>query len=101
MAETAAPRRVDYDLTHKAAPYLDAHLVFPLLEFLEEHTTYQAGDVRKARLALVAKTNMVDYAIEIREELDNNNARLEGIPTVAEMEGRRDSVFATLSLIHI
>ena len=96
MAETAAPRRVDYDLTHKAAPYLDAHLVFPLLEFLEEHTTYQAGDVRKARLALVAKTNMVDYAIEIREELDNNNARLEGIPTVAEMEGRRDSVFATL-----
>ena len=96
MAETAAPRRVDYDLTHKAAPYLDAHLVFPLLEFLEEHTTYQAGDVRKARLALVAKTNMVDYAIEIREELDSNNARLEGIPTVAEMEGRRDSVFATL-----
>ena len=96
MAETSAPRRVDYDLTHKAAPYLDAHLVFPLLEFLEEHTTYQAGDVRKARLALVAKTNMVDYAIEIREELDNNNARLEGIPTVAEMEGRRDSVFATL-----
>ena len=96
MSEAApTPRRVDYDLTHKSAPYLDAHLVFPLLEFLEEHTTYQDGDVRKARLALVARTNMVDYAIEIREELESST-KLEGIPTVKEMEARRDGVFATL-----
>ena len=39
----------EYDLTHKISPFLDAHLVFPLLEFLEENTSYDAGSVQRAR----------------------------------------------------
>ncbi|KAJ8601362.1 hypothetical protein CTAYLR_005008 [Chrysophaeum taylorii] len=58
-----------YDLTHKIAPFLDGHLVFPLLEFLEENTSYDKGAVQRARLALLSPTNMIDYAIEIHAQL--------------------------------
>lgn len=58
-----------YDLTHKIAPFLDVHLVFPLLEFLEENTSYDNQAVQRARLELLAPTNMIDYAIEIHTQL--------------------------------
>lgn len=53
-----------FDLTHKMAPFLDVHLVFPLLEFLEK-TSYDKEQVQRARLELLSPTNMIDYAIEI------------------------------------
>ena len=80
-----------YDLTHHVSPYLDAHLVFPLLEFLEENTSYDAGAVQRARLELLAPTNMGDYAIEIREELGANHpSHCAGAPTVEELTPHRD-----------
>ena len=79
----------EYDLTHKISPFLDAHLVFPLLEFLEENTSYDAGSVQRARLELLAPTNMVDYAIEIRGALgESDTALVAGAPTVAAARRR-------------
>ncbi|KAH8050962.1 hypothetical protein JL722_10992 [Aureococcus anophagefferens] len=78
-AQSTASKKVDaseYDLTQKISPFLDAHLVFPLLDFLEENTSYEAGSVQRARLDLLAPTNMVDYAIEIRSALGDANAAL-------------------------
>lgn len=69
-----------YDLTHKMAPFLDVHLVFPLLEFLEENTSYDKEAVQRARLELLTPTKMIDYAIEIQGENP-------------EMEARREAVF--------
>ena len=90
----------EYDLTHKISPFLDAHLVFPLLEFLEENTSYDAGSVQRARLELLAPTNMVDYAIEIRSALgETDGALVSGAPSVAEMEARRDAVFEAMEAL--
>lgn len=77
-----------WDLTSKMGPYLDRHLVFPLLEFLSakgvsihvnigqnkpEHIfllkVYNETEILKAKLDILSKTNMVDYVIDIRKLL--------------------------------
>ncbi|KAL0404874.1 UNVERIFIED_CONTAM: Eukaryotic translation initiation factor 3 subunit E [Sesamum radiatum] len=49
-----------YDLTQRIAPQLDRHLVFPLLEFLQERGLYPEEDILKAKIELLNDTNMVD-----------------------------------------
>ncbi|KAF7282030.1 eukaryotic translation initiation factor 3 subunit e [Rhynchophorus ferrugineus] len=58
-----------FDLTPKIAQYLDRHLVFPLLEFLSAKEIYDENEVLKTKLDILSKTNMVDYAIDIRNKL--------------------------------
>lgn len=58
-----------YDLTHTIGPYLDRHMVFPLLEFLETRDIYSKEEVLKGKLSLVSETNLVDFAIEIEKAL--------------------------------
>ena len=55
----------NYDLTPRIAPNLDRHLVFPLLEFLQERQLYPDQDILRAKLELLNQTNMVDYAMDI------------------------------------
>lgn len=57
------------DLTQQLSKHLDRHLVFPLLEFLMNKQLYKESDVQKAKIALLADTNMVDYAMDIHESL--------------------------------
>nr|AEE61882.1 unknown [Dendroctonus ponderosae] len=58
-----------FDLTSKIGQYLDRHLVFPLLEFLSAKENYDETEVLKAKLDILSKTNMIDYAIDIRKQL--------------------------------
>ncbi|KAL1516966.1 hypothetical protein ABEB36_000793 [Hypothenemus hampei] len=58
-----------YDLTSKIGQYLDRHLVFPLLEFLSAKEIYDETEVLKVKLDILSKTNMIDYAIDIRKQL--------------------------------
>jgi len=58
-----------YDLTASVAPFLDRHLVFPLLEFLQDKQIYTDDQILKAKNELLAKTNMVDYAMDIHKSL--------------------------------
>lgn len=58
-----------YDLTSRISQFLDKHLVFPLLEFLSQKQVYQASDIEAAKLDLIGKTNMVDYAVDIYQQL--------------------------------
>ncbi|KAE8671693.1 Cyclin family isoform 1 [Hibiscus syriacus] len=58
-----------YDLTPRIAPNLDRHLVFPLLEFLQERQLYPDEQILKAKIELLNKTNMVDYAMDIHKNL--------------------------------
>ena len=59
----------NYDLTPRIAPNLDRHLVFPLLEFLQEGQLYADEDILKAKIELLNNTNMVDYAMDIHKSL--------------------------------
>lgn len=58
-----------YDLTNRIAPNLDRHLVFPLLEFLQERQFYPDDEILKAKIELLSQTNMVDYAMDIHKSL--------------------------------
>ena len=60
---------LQYDLTLTNSRYLDRHLVFPLLEFLGSRQLYDAAEIEAAKLALIEKTNMVDYAVDIYQQL--------------------------------
>jgi hypothetical protein len=62
-----------YDLTSVLAQHLDRHLVFPLLEFLGSKGTYAEKDIEAAKLALIEKTNMVDYAVDIYQQLNQTD----------------------------
>ncbi|OAY66924.1 Eukaryotic translation initiation factor 3 subunit E [Ananas comosus] len=59
----------NYDLTSRIAPHLDRHLVFPLLEFLQERQLYDDDEILKAKIELLSQTNMVDYAMDIHKSL--------------------------------
>jgi len=54
---------------------MDIHLVFPILDFVEidgnEFLKYDPIDIQKARLEFVKPTNMVEYAIEIYQQINN------------------------------
>ena len=58
-----------YDLTPRIAPNLDRHLIFPLLEFLQERELYPNEQILKSKIELLSKTNMVDYAMDIHKSL--------------------------------
>lgn len=75
-----------FDLTSRVGQYLDRHLVFPLLEFMTAREvgfrfivsgseggcffqTYDLKELLKAKLDILSKTNMIDYAIDIRKQL--------------------------------
>ena len=59
----------EYDLTQRISQFLDKHLVFPLLEFVAQKQLYPLSDIEAAKLELIEKTNMVDYAVDIYQQL--------------------------------
>ncbi|KAK1277699.1 hypothetical protein QJS04_geneDACA022242 [Acorus gramineus] len=79
-----------YDLTSLIAPNLDRHLVFPLLEFLQERSLYADDEILKAKIELLSKTNMVDYAMDIHKSLYHT----EDVPQ--DMVERRSEVVGRL-----
>lgn len=68
-----------YDWTPRIAPNLDRHLVFPLLEFLQERQVYPDEDILRAKLELLNQTNMVDYAMDIYRALHHSEDVPQGI----------------------
>eukprot|EP00195_Chlamydomonas_chlamydogama_P011425 CAMPEP_0202902852 /NCGR_PEP_ID=MMETSP1392-20130828/17255_1 /ASSEMBLY_ACC=CAM_ASM_000868 /TAXON_ID=225041 /ORGANISM="Chlamydomonas chlamydogama, Strain SAG 11-48b" /LENGTH=422 /DNA_ID=CAMNT_0049589665 /DNA_START=36 /DNA_END=1304 /DNA_ORIENTATION=- len=59
----------EYELSPVLSKYLDKHLVFPLLEFLQEKGLYDENDILKSKLHLLKNTNMVDFAMDIHKAL--------------------------------
>jgi translation initiation factor 3 subunit E len=85
-----------WDLTSKISPYLDRHMMFPLLEYLDGlisagTISYSSKDVAAARLALLRPTHMADYAIDMYKSVHGENAE---IPK--EMEDQKADVFKQL-----
>ncbi|GAA0184173.1 hypothetical protein Leryth_018442 [Lithospermum erythrorhizon] len=82
-----------YDLTPRVAPNLDRHLVFPLLEFLQEKQLYPDADILKAKIELLNNTNMVDFAMDIHKSLYHTD----DVPQ--DMVERRAEVVARLKAL--
>lgn len=85
-----------WDLTSQISPYLDLHMMFPLLEYVDSLINsgvipYSTSDVAAARLSLLRPTHMVDYAMDIYRELHGADAQ---IPS--EMEEQKKQVLETL-----
>lgn len=79
-----------YDLTSRMVQYLDRHLVFPLLEFLSAKEIYDENELLQAKLDILSKTSMVDYAIDIWNQLYPNE------PVPEEMKVKRGQVVSQL-----
>jgi len=71
----------EHDLTSRMGRYLDRHLVFPLLEFLQEKALYSDKEILQGKIELLQKTNMVDFAMDIHKSLYNT----EEVPQVLKV----------------
>ncbi|KAJ3021942.1 Eukaryotic translation initiation factor 3 subunit E [Thoreauomyces humboldtii] len=60
-----------YDLTSKIGPYLDRHMVAPLLEFLLDQEIYPQEELMVAKYDLLSKTKMIDSANMVYKEIHN------------------------------
>ena len=80
-----------YDLSSELGKHLDRHLVFPLLEFLQMRKVYPESEILEAKIELLSKTNMIDFAADIYKSLHNAKE------APAEMTQRREEVIANLT----
>lgn len=85
-----------WDLTSKNSSYLDRHMMFPLLEYLDgliaaDKISYSSKDVAAARLSLLRPTHMVDYAVDTYKSVHGESAEIPG-----EMEEQKTEVFKQL-----
>lgn len=78
-----------YDLTSRMAPFLDGHLIFHILAFLQEIGMYKQEDITRAEIELLSSTNMIDFAKEKYEIL--------GEEAPDDLEDRRDQIIETLT----
>lgn len=88
-----------WDLTSLVSPYLDRHMIFPLLEYLDSLisqgviTSYSSKEVAEARLALLRPTHMVDYMIDVYKSIQPDTT---DVPVPIEMEQQKEKVYKEL-----
>merc|ERR1712013_98578 len=76
-----------YDLTAKVGPYLDRHLVFPLLEFLSSKEIFDEMELLRGRLELLQGTNNTD---EVPDEFHERRQHV--IYQMKELESKTESI---------
>jgi translation initiation factor 3 subunit E len=69
MAASEAEELAKFDLTSKLTPFLDKHLIFPILQVQQELGLYKQEDITRAELQLLTTTNMIDFAMDKYKEL--------------------------------
>jgi len=90
-----------WDLTSYVSPYLDRHMMFPLLEYLDSliisgAVAYPSKEVAASRLSLLRPTHMVDYAIDIYKGLHGEDS-----PVPPEMEEQKIQVYKRMEELRI
>ena len=77
-AKTPEEIAKEHDLLPKLIPYLDRHLVFPLLEFAsgqdeeDEEQDETSLDIMRSKFELLKQTNMTDYVAKLWQSLNNS-----------------------------
>lgn len=87
-SNTAEEIANQYNLLPKLIPYLDRHLVFPLLEFSSGQDDEK--EIVRAKYELLKHTNMTDYVANLWKEINNSD----DIPD--EFVKKREEVLAKL-----
>jgi hypothetical protein len=59
----------EYDISQKLIPFMDRHLAFPVLAHLSELSLFPEEDVRFAQYELARGTNMVDFTLDLFQQL--------------------------------
>uniref|UniRef100_A0A8R1I2Q2 Eukaryotic translation initiation factor 3 subunit E n=2 Tax=Caenorhabditis japonica TaxID=281687 RepID=A0A8R1I2Q2_CAEJA len=91
-----------FDLTQRMAPFLDLHLIIPLLEFIEPRRIYDEKSLTEMHRQLLSKTNMIDSVIEtysgkpIPAAIENKKKQI--IKERDELKSKVDSVVAILEI---
>jgi translation initiation factor 3 subunit E len=62
-----------YSLLEKMTPYLDRHLVVPILQFVQETGIYAPDDVTRAEVAVLSDTKMIDLMVEKRKSINEDD----------------------------
>jgi hypothetical protein len=78
-SQTGQSKMAEYDLTRTIIPYLDRHLVFPLLSHLHESGLFSPEQVAAAQYELAKGTNMVDYIVSLYEQLNPDSEVPQGM----------------------
>jgi len=75
-----------YDLLPKLIPNLDRHLVFPVLEFIENKEDEDPMEIKQLKFELLKETNMSDYVGALEMEIKGLSEK------PAEYTKKRDDV---------
>jgi translation initiation factor 3 subunit E len=84
-----AKEMAKYDLIHKMTPFLDRHLIFPILNFAQETGVFKSKDLTRVELNLLSDTSMIDFAIDKYEAI--------GEKAPESLTDRRQTVLEDLS----
>eukprot|EP01038_Epipyxis_sp_PR26KG_P006043 gene6043-8320_t len=83
-----------YDITPLMAPFLDIHLVSPLLDFLREIEIYDPKLITKEKIRSVERTNMTELVEDEYERFPNDKEfQAEYAVRQPVLKKRRDEIF--------
>mmetsp|Transcript_16771 Transcript_16771/g.25199 ORF Transcript_16771/g.25199 Transcript_16771/m.25199 type:complete len:475 (+) Transcript_16771:67-1491(+) len=83
------------DLSFKMAPYLDAHMICPLLDFLREVELYDNKAIAKEKIRLIVKTNMLELVQDEINTVPEDDASIHADPNLSKkhLEDRTNAIF--------
>jgi len=100
--EEDAAQLARYDLCSKMSPFLDRHLILPILIFVKELDVYKSEDITRAEIKLLEDSNMIDHIAEkyplIGEEAPESLLERRN-DVLASLEGLRPRVFKLLQIL--
>lgn len=64
-----------HSILPKLIPHLDRHLVFPLLQFLEQLEDDSADDITRLKFELLKQTNMTDFVGDLYAQINGLSER--------------------------
>jgi len=91
-------------MMQKLVPYLDKHLVLPLMEFLSSKEVHNEKDLLTAKLNILNNTNMVDFAIDVYQKLHDGqqvpeefvDKRFKVVNELQELQNLTDPILSIL-----
>jgi len=94
----------DHDLIGRMASFMDLHMMFPLIQYLQSKDIYVQDDLNFAMLEIVRPTLMFDYMLELMGDEANDPAVVEEVnrkrdETVADLEELTAFISPLLNLV--